>query len=531
MTLSIAVSALPLQIITGLLPTGLVNTPYPFTSIQAQGGVGVYTWTITGLPPGLTTDGSGNITGTPTTTTGSPFTVVVTITDATLKSISRTYTLAISGVLTVASPTTLPAATLNAAYTPITAMAGGGLPPYTWTATGFPTGMSVSIAYGVISGTPTTAAGSPYSVVLTVEDSTGKTASMTYTLAVNSGPPTITGPASLPNGTLGVAYVSTTVTASGGSGVYTWSATGLPAGLSIGSSTGAITGTPSGTVASVNTVVVTATDSSAATATKTYTLTVNPAASTLPVISSVSSSTEGQSLIAPNTWVSVYGSNFAPAGFTPDTWTNSIKSSATGALPIILDGVSVMVGGVQAYVSYLSATQINVLMPNIGLGPLQVTVNTPAGTSNAVTITSQTLDPGIFEYPSGCTSNCPPIATHADYSPAQANGVIAGLTTVPAAPGETIILWGSGYGPTTPATPYGFAVPSTPVFLTSSNVSASLNGAPITVYQNVAALTSGIAGVFQIGVTVPAGLANGTYPLVTTINGASSPTLYLVVHN
>jgi uncharacterized protein (TIGR03437 family) len=530
--LSIAVSALPLQIITGLLPAGIVNTPYPFTSIQVQGGVLPYNWTITGLPAGIVTDGSGNITGTPTTTTGSPFTVVVTVSDATKNSISRTYSLVISGTLTVAAPTTLPAATLNAAYVPVTAMAGGGLGPYTWTATGFPTGMSVNIATGVISGTPTTAAGSPYSVVLTVEDSTGKTASMTYTLTVASGPPSITGPASLPNGTLGVAYVSTTVTASGGSGVYTWSATGLPAGLSIGSSTGAITGTPSGTVASVNTVVVTVTDSSTATATKTYTLTVNPAASSAPVITSVSSSTEGQALIAPNTWVSVYGSNFEAAGFIPDTWTNSIKASATGALPTTLDGVSVMVGGVAAYVAYVSATQINVLMPNIGLGPLQVTVtNTASGTSNAVTITSQTLDPGIFEYPSGCTSNCPPIATHADYTPAQANGVIAGLTTVPAAPGETIILWGSGFGPTTPAIPYGTAVPSTPVFSTSSNVSATLNGAPITVYQNLAYLTSGIAGVYQIGVTVPAGLANGTYPLVTTINGVSSPTLYLVVHN
>jgi uncharacterized protein (TIGR03437 family) len=526
---SIAVTALPLQIITGLLPAGVINTPYPFTSIQVQGGVGTYSYTITGLPAGLTTDGSGDIMGTPTTTTGSPFAVVVKVTDASLNSVSRTYSLTISGVLSVAAPTTLPAATLNVAYAPITAMAGGGLPPYTWTATGLPAGMSVNIATGVISGTPTTAAGTPYSVTLTVEDSTGKTASMTYTLAVNS-PLTISGPASLPNGTLGAAYVSTTVTATGGSGVYTWSATGLPAGLSIGGTTGAITGTPSGTVASVNTVVVTVTDSNAATATKTYQLTVNPGSSSVPVISSVSASTEAQSMIAPNTWVSIYGTNFAPAAFT-DTWTTSIKNSSTGALPIILDGVSVMVGGQAAYVYFLSATQINVLTPNIGFGPLQVTVTNLAGTSNAVTITSQQYVPGLFEYPSGCTGNCPPIATHANYSPAQANGTIPGVTTVPAAPGETIVLWGSGFGNTTPAIPYGVAVPATPVFDTTSNVSATLNGAPITVYQNLAFLTSGNAGLFQIGITVPATLANGTYPLVVTINGFSSPTLYLAVHN
>src|ERR1019366_3900225 len=132
-------------------------------------------------------------------------------------------------------------------------------------------------------------------------------------------------------------------------------------------------------------------------------------------ISSVSASTEGQSMISPNTWVSVYGSNFEPTTFT-DTWTSTIKASSTGALPILLDGVSVMVGGQAAYVAYVSATQINVLTPNIGFGPLAVTLTNTAGTSNSVTITSQQYVPGFFEWPSGCTSNCQPVATHADYS-------------------------------------------------------------------------------------------------------------------
>jgi uncharacterized protein (TIGR03437 family) len=529
MNYSIAIGALPLKIITGLLPTGVVNAPYPFTSINAQGGVGNYSWTITGLPAGLTTDGSGNISGTPTTTTGSPFTVVVTVTDATQTSISRTFSLAISGLLTVTAPTTLPAASLNTAYVPVTAIAGGGLPPYTWAATGLPTGMSIAIATGIISGTPTTAAGSPYSVTVTVTDSTGKTASQTYTLAVNA-PLTITGPASLPNGTVGTAYTSTTVTAQGGSGVYTWSATGLPSGLSIAGATGAITGTPAASAVGTASVVVTVTDSSSATATKSYSLTVNPGVSTVPVIASVSASTEGQTLIAPNTWVSIYGSNFATAGFT-DTWTHAISTSSTGALPTTLDGVSVMVGGQAAYVAYLSASQINVLTPNVGFGPLQVTVANAAGTSNAVTITSQQDVPGFFEWPSGCTSNCQPVATHADYSDAVANGTFAGVTTVPAAPGETIVLWGSGFGTTTPAIPYGVAVPSTPVFDTTAAVSATLNGAPVTVYQGLAFLTAGNAGLFQMGLTVPAGLANGSYPLIVTINSIPSPALMLTVHN
>jgi len=528
-TYSIAIGALPLQIITGLLPAAVVNTPYPFTTIQAQGGVGTYVWTITGLPPGLTTDGNGNITGTPTSTTGSPFSVNVTVTDTTNLSVSRTYSLVISPVLSVAAPATLPSASLNTPYAAVTVTAAGGLPPYTWAATGLPAGLSINIATGVISGAPTTAVGSPYSVVVTVTDGTGKTASMTYALAVNA-PLSITGPASLPNGTIGSAYPSTTITAQGGSGVYTWTATGLPSGLAIAAGTGLISGTPASTTAGTANVVVTVTDSSSATATKSYTLTVNPGANTVPVLASAVASTQAQPAIGPNTWVSIYGSNFAVAGFTDD-WTKSIKASSTGALPTVLDGVSVSIGGQAAYVEYLSASQINVLTPNIGLGPVQVTVTNGAGASNAITVTSQQYVTGLFVWPSGCTSNCQPVATHLDFSDAVANGTFTGVTTVPAAPGESIILWGSGFGPTTPATPFGTAVPTTPTFNTTANVTATLNNAPITVYQNVAVLAPGNAGLFQMGVTVPTGLANGSYPLVISINGVPTPQLMLTVHN
>jgi uncharacterized protein (TIGR03437 family) len=268
--------------------------------------------------------------------------------------------------------------------------------------------------------------------------------------------------------------------------------------LTISSASGAISGTPAGTAGGTYTVVVTVTDSSSNTATKTYTLT--------------------------NTWVSVYGSNFATVGFT-DTWTHLLPNP-TSPLPILLDGISVMIGGQAAYVEYVSATQINVLTPNIGFGPLQVTVTTPAGTSNAVTITSQVDVPEFFTWP-----NNQPVATHQNYQDAVANGTFVGTTTTPAAPGETIILWGSGFGPTTPVNPFGVAIPATPTYSTSSNVTVTLNGAPIAVYQNIGVLAPGLAGLFQVGVTIPASLANGTYQLATSVNGVTSPTLELTVHN
>jgi hypothetical protein len=274
MAYTIAVEALPLTITTGLLPAGVVNVAYTATTITASGGTQPYSWAITGLPPGLTANGGGVISGTPTTSVGSPFGVIVKVTDSALNTVSMTYSLTVSGSLTIASPASLLPGTLNAAYTPTTISASGGLPPYTWTATGLPSGLSIAIATGVISGTPTADAGSPYSVIVTVTDSTGKTANMSYTLAVEASPVTITGPASLPPGVVGAAYLPTTITAGGGLPSYTWTATGLPTGLGIGINSGTISGTPAANTVGAYSVTVTVTDSASNTNSVIFSLTV-----------------------------------------------------------------------------------------------------------------------------------------------------------------------------------------------------------------------------------------------------------------
>ena len=146
-----------------------------------------------------------------------------------------------------------------------------------YAATGLPTGLSISSSTGVISGTATTAGTS--TVTVTGTDSTGPTGSATFTWTVGSTAPntvTVTNPGSQA-GTVGTAAsVQITATDSASGQTLAYSATGLPAGLSISSATGLISGTP--TTAGTSSVTVTATDGTGASGTATFSWTISSSA-------------------------------------------------------------------------------------------------------------------------------------------------------------------------------------------------------------------------------------------------------------
>jgi prepilin-type N-terminal cleavage/methylation domain-containing protein len=277
---TVTINAQP-SISTVSLPSWTINRPYPSTTVATTGGTAPFTWSAAGLPAGLSmATGTGVISGTPTATGTSTVTVVVT--DAAGSSATRSYTVAINAPPAVTT-TALPDAERNVAYS-ATLTRSGGTAPFTWSAAGLPSGLSLNTTTGVISGTPGTTG--TFTVNITLADASGATASGSASLVV-SPQLTITGPASLPAWTRGRAYPSTTVTASGGKGAYTWSATGLPSALSINAVTGAISGTPS--ASGTFTVVVSVTDSASPsfTTTRTYTLTINAPPAITPTSNSV----------------------------------------------------------------------------------------------------------------------------------------------------------------------------------------------------------------------------------------------------
>jgi uncharacterized protein (TIGR03437 family) len=234
-----------------------------------------------------------------------------------------------------------------------------------------------------------------------------------------------------------------------------------------------------------------------------------PAAPTISANGVVNGASFQPGIIA-NSWVTIQGAGLAAQ---TDDWSKSIIN---GALPTSLDGVSVSIGGKPAYIYYVSPTQLNVLAPDVPAGPVTVTVTTAGGTTAAFASTASAYGPAFFGWPANQV-----VATRTDYSYAAKAGTFAGATTAAAKPGDVIILWATGFGPTNPAAPTGSAVPGDKSYATSSPPIITIDNVSATVYG--AALAPGSVGLYQIAIQVPSSLADGDWPIRALIGGVQSP--------
>lgn len=229
-----------------------------------------------------------------------------------------------------------------------------------------------------------------------------------------------------------------------------------------------------------------------------------------PAITSVLNGASFLPGFAANSWVTIKGTNLAAQ---TDDWSHSIVN---GELPTLLDGVSVTIGGKPAYIYYISAGQLNVLAPDIAAGPVMVTVTAPGGTSASFSSNAGVYSPAFFPWP-----NNQIVATRQDYSYAVKAGTFAGATTIAAKPGDVVVLWGTGFGPTAPAFPIGVEAPATGGYSTASLPTVTINNISAMVYG--AALSPGSAGLYQIAIQVPSSLGDGDWPIQASIGGVASP--------
>lgn len=253
-------------------------------------------------------------------------------------------------------------------------------------------------------------------------------------------------------------------------------------------------------------------------------ITLSPAATgPKPVVSEggVADGFTFQAGTAANTWTAIFGTNLASA---TKTWDGD-PAFAQGNLPSSLNGVGVTINGKPASVYFISPGQINVLAPSTDTaeGPVQVVVTSPNGNSDPVTITKSKVLPAFYA-PFGKDGKL--FVTAVQTSPASPVTLLGKVGVDPRVvrgvkPGEIILLYGTGFGPTNPAVDSSKVVSGAPVLVTQPVIRFGETVADIKFGGLVA------SGLYQFNVVVP-NLPNGDVPLVAELGSVKSAATVLI---
>ena len=412
---------------------GTVGAAFTF-NVTATGSPTSYASTL--LPAGLVLNtATGAITGTPTAT--GVTVVTLTATNATGTSPGATLTITVSAagaVPVITGPITAPG-TVGVAFT--YNIAATGLPT-AYTASPLPAGLAVNAATGAITGTPT--ATGVTVVTLTATNATGASlpVTLTVTVAAAAGAPVITSPLTAP-ATVGTPFVTYPIMATGLPTSY--SATGLPLGLSLNTTTGEINGTP--TAAGVSVVTLSATNASG-TGTATLTITV-AAAGVPPVITSPTAAnvpgTVGTTLVTyPITATGLptsYSATNLPPGLTLNPLTGAIAGIPTspGTYGVTIGATNSTGTGTAVVVFAIAAAAVAPIITSPA-NPTG-TVNTPIATY-PITATGLPTSYTATGLPPGLTLN--PLTGQINGTPTTAGTYAAMVTATNSSGTSTVTL-------------------------------------------------------------------------------------------
>jgi uncharacterized protein (TIGR03437 family) len=216
--------------------------------------------------------------------------------------------------------------------------------------------------------------------------------------------------------------------------------------------------------------------------------------------------------IQPGSWISIFGTNLAAA---PATW--------AGNFPTSLGNTSVTIDGKAGYLWYVSPTQINLQAPDDTATGLVNVVVTTAGGSVTSSVTLGQYGPSFSlldaKHIAGIILKSDGSGAYGGgtYDIVGPTGTSLGYSTVAAKAGDVLELFGVGFGPTTKPVPAGQAFSGAAP--TTNPVQLSINNVAVT--PSFAGITS--AGLYQINLTLPAGLGAGDVPLVATAGGVQTP--------
>ncbi len=496
-------TAAPVITNSPLTAAATVGAAFTFT-VTASGTPTTYT--ATPLPAGMTiAAATGVISGTPTTV-GTTSVLLGATNGSGTGNATLTITVTAAGVAPVITNNPLTAGgTVGTAFN-FAIVASNS--PTSYTATPLPAGLSIASTTGVITGTPTTVGTT--SVLLGATNSTGTGhATLVITVAAAGVTPTVTNSPLTAAGTVGTPF-SFAVTAAGSA--TSFSASPLPAGLSIVNATGVITGTP--TAVGTTFVLLGATNS---TGTGNATLTVTVAAAGVAPIITNNPQTAAGTVGTPFSFFvtasgspTSYGASPLPAGLSIVSPTGGITGVPTTA------GVTVIQLSAENSTGSDTATLTVTIAPKAVTPIITNTALTPAGTVGVpftftVVASGTPTTYGASGLPAGLTLNA-------------ATGVITGLPT--AAGTSTVTLTASNSaGTATTVITIKVALPTVTPVITSASTAGGTAGTPFVTYVIAASgiPTSYTATGLPTGLTLNSltGAINGT----PTVSGTFTVTI------
>ena len=220
-------------------------------------------------------------------------------------------------------------------------------------------------------------------------------------------------------------------------------------------------------------------------------------------------------LVAPGTMVSIFGSGLA----------DGQQSVFSTPFPFTLQGAQFMLRGVPLPLFYASDGQVNAVVP-IGLNSDerdQLVVIRDTTLSVPVDLLMADTDPGIFATNQGGTGQGAILVGGTSQLAAPA-GTVPGAG--PATAGQVVSIFMSGLGTVT--NPPADGSPSTGTSLTTATPTVMIGGVQATV--SYSGLAPGEVGLYQINVTVPAGVPTGNaVPVVVTIGSGISNTVTMAI--
>jgi uncharacterized protein (TIGR03437 family) len=237
----------------------------------------------------------------------------------------------------------------------------------------------------------------------------------------------------------------------------------------------------------------------------------------------VSASAFGQfSQLALGSWVEIYGSYLATDS---RSWAGADFNGINA--PTSLDGTSVTIGGQPAFISYISPGQINAQVPTgSGTGAQPLVITTSAGKSPTYSVTVNGVEPGLLAPASFAFGSIQyAVALFSDSTTyVLPTGAIAGDPSRPAKAGDTITLYGVGFGAVTPSIPAGQITQAISALALPFVLKFGTTEATVT----YAGLAPGLVGLYQFNVVVPKLSITGAVRLSFTLEGvAGTQVLYI----